>query len=125
MCIYAKRRRKAFRMRIYEKSGVCTPHLAKSYAADFFKGRAKLTNYADFSRTAVTFEERTALRFASVGKRGSARLLSRCCSRLLLHGLVGSDFAVADMDDAVRMLRNVVLVRNQNDRVSLPIQILE
>jgi hypothetical protein len=120
------RRRKAFRMRIYEKWGwVVYYPLSEKLHCRLFKGRAKLTNGSEFSRTAVPFEERTALPFAPVGKRGPARLLSRCCSRLLLHGLVGSDFAVADMDDAVRMLRNVVLVRNQNDRVSLPIQILE
>ncbi len=45
--------------------------------------------------------------------------------RLLLHGLVGSDLAVADENDAVRMLRDIVLVRNQNNRISLPVQILE
>src|SRR6266481_4088848 len=33
---------------------------------------------------------------------------------LLLHDLVGSDFAVADENNAVRMLRNVVFVGNQD-----------
>jgi hypothetical protein len=59
-----------------------------------------------------------------------ARPVRSCCRvsavrPLLLHGLVGSDFAVANEDDSVRMLRNVVFVCDQNDRISLAIQILE
>src|SRR6266404_8092402 len=60
---------------------------------------------------------------------GEGNLLGYCCRRpnlaSLLHGLVGSDLAVADEDDAVRMSRNVVFVRNQDDRISLVIEILK
>ena len=41
--------------------------------------------------------------------------------RLLLHDLIGSDLPVADENDAVRVLRDVVFVRNQDDRISLMI----
>lgn len=44
---------------------------------------------------------------------------------LLFHGLVGSNSTVGDVDDAVGMLRNVVFVGDQNDGVSLAMEILE
>src|SRR5882672_7149222 len=46
-------------------------------------------------------------------------------SRLLLNRFVGSDFAVADVDDAVSVLGNVIFVGDQNDGVSLTVQIGE
>jgi len=43
----------------------------------------------------------------------------------LLHGLVGGDFSVANENDAVCVLRDIVFVSHQNDGVPLAIQILE
>ncbi len=44
---------------------------------------------------------------------------------ILLNGFVRSDLSVADVDDAVRVLRNVVFVRDENDGVALAVQVLE
>src|SRR5216684_8202367 len=53
------------------------------------------------------------------------KLKSRIVRLLLRDGLIGSDLAVADKDDAVRVLRNVMLVSHENDRVSLTVQVGE
>src|SRR5262245_17845658 len=45
--------------------------------------------------------------------------------RLLLHGLVRGDFSVTNENNAMGVLRNVVLVRDQNDGIALTVQIGE
>ena len=42
---------------------------------------------------------------------------------LLFYGFVRSDFAIAYVDDAVRVLRDVIFVGNQNDGVAFAVQI--
>ena len=45
--------------------------------------------------------------------------------KLLLDGFVGRDLAVADENDAMRVLGDVVLVCHENDRVALAVQVCE
>lgn len=46
-------------------------------------------------------------------------------SLLLDDGFVGGYFAVTDEDDAVGVLRDVMLVGDENDGVALPVEIFE
>jgi len=46
-------------------------------------------------------------------------------NELFLYRFVRSDLSVADEDAAVRVLRDVVLVRDQNDGVALAVQVGE
>ena len=45
--------------------------------------------------------------------------------RLFLDGFVGSDLAVTNEDNAVSMVCNVVFMGDENDGVSLTVEILE
>ena len=66
------------------------------------------------------FPARAALRFAR-----NELLPKRYFPTLLFNGLVRGDFAVADMDDAVRVLGDIVLVSHQNDGVALGMEVRE
>src|SRR5437899_12529063 len=44
---------------------------------------------------------------------------------LLLYGLVGGNPAVTEVNDTMRVLRNVMFVGHQDDGVPLPMQVLE
>lgn len=46
-------------------------------------------------------------------------------ARLLFFALIAGDHAVFDVNHAVRMLSNIVLVSNQDNRVSLGVQVGE
>jgi len=45
--------------------------------------------------------------------------------RIISNGFVGSDFTVANIDDAVGVLGNVIFVSNKNDGVAFAVQIGE
>jgi hypothetical protein len=47
----------------------------------------------------------------------------RLQEELLFYGFIGGDFAVADMDDAVSVLRYVVFVGDENDGVAFAVQV--
>src|SRR5260370_35735664 len=58
------------------------------------------------------------IQFSMEGKSRIVRLLLR-------DGLIGIDLAVADVDDAVRMLRNVMFVGHEINGFPLPMQFAE
>ena len=50
---------------------------------------------------------------------------NRCFCHLLFYGLVGIDFPVADVDDAVGVLGDIVFVGHENDGVPLSVEACE
>ncbi len=69
-----------------------------------------------------TSEDCAPIVFASqlIRKRKELNFLLRA---LLDHGFVGSNFAVADVDDAVRVLRDVVFVGYEDNGVPLLVEV--
>ena len=77
----------------------------------------------------LDFPLRTATDRANLSglRRAKALGLSRLTQQTFHLGtaFIGGDFSVANVDGAVRMLRDIVLVRHQNDGVALLMQFLE
>src|SRR5437867_10288365 len=67
-----------------------------------------------------------ARRVSTASRMDSRRGIARTRTPVpLLYFLVLGDFSIADVDDAVRVHRDVVLVRDQQDGIALRVQPVE